>query len=416
MRLHLSRQPIFDRDERVVAYAVLHHDVHDVASPARPADPYASAERVLLADGLEHGIEQIADGRPALLKVSGRMLEGEAVAALDPRRVAFELHASAVAEASVRLACERLAAAGFTLALDQFTYTPATAAVLPSIRIVKVDVRGRDTPELALLADRVRPHRARLLAEHAEHRGVKERCVELGFDLFQGYRFAQPETPSRRELPIQHVQTFKLLKDLRDPDLPESVIEESFRRDVALSYKLLRMVNAASMGGRGIWSIGHAVRLLGREPLYRWLTQLLLSSAADGGVKQEVAYTSLLRGRLCELLAVSAGMRPASGPLFLVGVFSLLDLMLGAPMAELVARLDVDEEVAAALVSREGFFGAVLGLVEAYEAGYWGEIELRCDLLGVPRADLAAHYRDAVHWAHVRMGQLAEPVSRVAVG
>jgi EAL and modified HD-GYP domain-containing signal transduction protein len=412
MRLHLSRQPIFDRDEHVVAYAVLHQDV----APETGGDPYAAAERMLLADGLQQGIEQLAEGRPALLKVSGRMLEGEAVAALDPRRVALELQAGAVEEPSVRLACERLAAAGFTLALDRFTYTPATAAVLPAIGIVKVDVRGREAPELAMLAEHVRPHRTRLLAEHAEHRGIKERCVELGFDLFQGFRFSQVEAGARRELPIQHVQTFKLLKELRNPDLPESVIEESFRRDVALSYKLLRMVNAASVGARGVWSIGHAVRLLGREHLYRWLTQLLLSSAADGGVKQEVLYASLLRGRLCELLAVSAGMRPASGPLFLVGVFSLLDLMLGLPMPDLIARLDVDEEVAAALVSRDGFFGAVLGLVEAYEAGYWNEIGVRCDLLGVPRADLAAHYLDAVRWAHERMGQLAEPASPVAVG
>ncbi|HEU4631659.1 MAG TPA: HDOD domain-containing protein [Gemmatimonadaceae bacterium] len=413
MRLHLTRQPIFDRDERIVAYAVLHRDAE---LEADAGDPYAAAEQMLLDGRLEHGIEQLSEGRPALLKVSGRLLESDAVARLDPRRVALELDAGAVAEPSVRLACERLAGAGFTLALDRFTHTPATAAVLPAIRIVKVDVRGREAPELAALAEHVRPHRARLLAEHAEHRGIMDRCLELGFDLFQGYRFTRPETPSRRELPIQHVQTFKLLKELRDPDLSESVIEESFRRDVALSYKLLRMVNSAAVGGRGIWSIGHAVRLLGREALYRWLTQLLLSSAADGGVKQEVAYTSLLRGRLCELLAAPTGMRPASGPLFLVGVFSLLDLMLGVPMPELVARLDVDEEVAAALVSREGFFGAVLGLVEAYEAGYWGEIEVRCDLLGVPRAELAGHYLDAVHWAHVRLGQLAEPVSRVAVG
>jgi EAL and modified HD-GYP domain-containing signal transduction protein len=379
-------------------------------------DPDAMAEHVLVDATLGSGIEQLADGRLAHLKVSPGMLLGDTVRLLDPRRIALEIHADGLESAEVRLACERLAQAGFTLVLDRFAYTPATAAVLPHVRVVKVDVRGRGVPELAQLAERLRAYRVRLLAEHAEHRGVRDGCLALGFELFQGLSFARPETVTRRDLPIQHVQTFKLLKELRDPSLRESVIEESFRRDVALSYKLLRMVNSAAVGGRGIWSIGHAIRLLGRDALYRWLTLLLLSSAADGGVKGELTYLSLLRGRLCELLAAEAGLRPAGGPLFLVGVFSLLDLMMGVPMADVASRLDVDGEVADALVRREGFFGAVLALVEAYELGEWDSVAYLCEQLGVARGALAARYLESVSWAHARLGQLAEPAAPVAVG
>ena len=413
MELLLARQPIFDRDERVVAYALLHRDAHPLAGDAAA---YERAEHLLVDAALGSGIEQLTGGKPAHVKGAPSMLTGDTIRQLDPRRLTLELRASAVEDPMVRAACTGLAAAGYHLVLDGFAHSPAAAAVLPSVRTVKVDVRGRTAPELAWLAEQVRPHRVRLLAEHADNRVVRDSCLALGFELFQGYRFAQPETLSRRDLPIQHVQTFKLLKALRDPEVHEAVIEEGFRRDVALSYKLLRMVNSAAVGGRGIWSIGHAVRLLGREALYRWLSLLLLSSAADGGVQREVLYTSLLRARLCELLAGDAGLRAASGPLFLVGVFSMLDALMGVPMAEVVTRLDVDAEVAAALERREGFFGAVLSLVEAYEAGAWDAVALHCAEVGVAAETLCARYMESLAWARERMGQLGESATPVTVG
>ena len=157
---------------------------------------------------------------------------------------------------------QRVVEAGYLLALDDFQWSEAAIPLLELGPIVKVDVLDRSEEELGEVVTRLLPYRVRLLAERVETQDVRDSCLALGFDLFQGYRFTRPETVSRRDLPIQHVQTFKLLKDLRNPALSESVIEESFRRDVALSYKLLRMVNSAAVGGRGIWSIGHAVRLL----------------------------------------------------------------------------------------------------------------------------------------------------------
>lgn len=414
MELLLSRQPIFDRDERVVAYALLHRGGrgHDDAGAS-----YAMAEQLLVDAVLGTGIEQLTGGKPAHLKVSPSMITGDTVRLLDPRRLTLELRSEAAEDPAVRAACAELAAAGYDLVLDGYAPLPGAAAVLPSVRTVKVDVRGQTVPELARLAEQVRPHRVRLLAEHAENRLVRDSCLQLGFELFQGYRFAQPETLTRRDLPIQHVQTFKLLKSLRDPDVHESVIEDGFRRDVALSYKLLRMVNSASMGGRGIWSIGHAVRLLGRQALYRWLTLLLLSSAGEGGVHGEVLYASLLRARLLELLASDAGLRPASGPLFLVGVFSMLDVLMGMPMSEVIQRLDVDGEVADALDRREGFFGAMLALVESYEAGAWDDVAHRCLEVGVEPGTLSMRYMESLAWARERMGQLSEASSApVTVG
>lgn len=404
--LLLARQPIFDRDERVVAYALLH-------AGGSAADD--ATDQLLVDTALGGGVEQVTDGRPAHLKVSPALLTSPTIQLLDPRRLALELRTDAVADDTVRSACRALALSGYDLVLDRFAYTEQAASLLPHVRMIKVDLREHGPATLTRLAAQVRPFGVRLLAEHADNRAVRDACLRLGFELFQGYRFTQPEVLARRDLPIQHVQTFKLLKELRDPLVHESAIEESFRRDVTLSYKLLRMVNSAALGGRGVWSIGHAIRLLGREALSRWVTLLLLSSVSDGGVQAELTYTSLLRGRFCELLAGPAGMRPAAGPLFMVGVFSLLDLIMGNPMADVVSQLEVDEEVAAALSERAGFFGAVLALVEAYEDGRWSDVAGLGGQLGIAPGTLSECYLSAVGWARERAGELSEPGNVAAV-
>lgn len=405
MSLLLARQPIFDREERVVAYALLH-------AGARAGD---DATDELLADAaFDGGVEQLTGGRPAHVKVSPSLITSPTIRLLDPRRLALELRSDALGDDAVRAACHALSGSGYDVVLDRFEYSEQAASVLPHVRMIKVDLRGHGPASLTRLAAQVRPYGVRMLAEHADNRAVHDACLRLGFELFQGYRFNQPEVLTRSEIPIQHLQTFRLLKELRDPAVHDSVIEESFRRDVGLSYRLLRMVNSAAMGGRGVWSIGHAMRLLGREVLHRWVTLLLLSSVQEGGVQAELTYTSLLRARLCELLAVPAGMRPAAGPLFLVGVFSLLDLILGSPMEDVVARLELDEEVSAALLRREGFSGAVLALVEAYESGRWGDVAALAGHLGIATATLAEAYRSAVGWARERAGELSEPVPPAA--
>ena len=110
---------------------------------------------------------------------------------------------------------------------------------------------------------------------------------------------------------------FRVLKLVRDPNAGDQEIEELIQRDVGLSVKLLRIVNSASVGGREIWSIGHALRLLGREQVGRWLTVLLVSDGASDGVRAELTQLALLRARMCELLAEEVGLRQARGPLFL---------------------------------------------------------------------------------------------------
>jgi len=161
----------------------------------------------------------------------------------------------------------------------------------------------------------------------------------------------------------------------------DAAIQDAFGTDPSLSYKLLKLVNSAAMDGRGIDSIGHALHLMGREPLYRWLSMLLLAEGKDKtDVRSEIVKSSLLRGRLCELIGEScqqgpANSLPSGGTIFLIGLFSQLDLLLQTPMEDILSRITLADGVGEALMQREGKAGTVLSALESYEDADWDSAE-----------------------------------------
>src|SRR6202007_3120851 len=121
--------------------------------------------------------------------------------------------------------------------------------------------------------------------------------------------------------------------------------DSAFASDLALSYKLLRIVNAASMGGRGITSIPHAVRMVGRTALHRWLSVILVASLGrKGDVTHELAMTAITRARMCELLAENAkSSSRATGSAFIVGLLSMLDVLLEVPMDKILSHIELSD-------------------------------------------------------------------------
>jgi EAL and modified HD-GYP domain-containing signal transduction protein len=230
--------------------------------------------------------------------------------------------------------------------------------------------------------------------------------------MFQGYLFNQPEVIAQRELAVEHLRAFRLLKDLRNPDVEDAQIIESFHRDPGLTYRFLRMVNSAAVGGQQVSSISYAIRLMGREALSRWLSLLLLAPFSSGGLSAEIAASAVVRARHCELIAELVGRPWAADTLFTLGLFSRLDLLLNTSIEHIVEQVPFAEELRTALLSRQGPDGEVLALVEAYEAGRWDEMETRAAALQVPVEELGRLYLEALPWGNQRYSEetIAIPV------
>ena len=167
--------------------------------------------------------------------------------------------------------------------------------------------------------------------------------------------------------------TFRLLKLVRDPNTGDAEIEEVLRRDVALSYKLLRMVNSAAVGGRDIWSIGHALRLLGRDQVARWLGLLLVTDGAQERRSRRVD-EPLARAR-ADVRAPGRGVGDSARARSALSRWNAVGARSASrgPMETLAESMELAPDVREALLHRGDFYGAVLGLVEAYEQGFGDE-------------------------------------------
>ena len=313
-------------------------------------------------------------------------------------------------------ACNQLVWAGYRFAIGGQHPRQLPEELLRLAEIVKVDVAThRPDAAAATSPTWLRGYHVRLLAMHARHRPERDTCQKFGFELFEGYRFTAPETLSRRDLPIEHVLTFRLLKLVRDPNTRDAEIEDMLRRDVALSYKLLRMVNSAAVGGRDIWSIGHALRLLGRDQVARWLGLLLVTDGKSDGVRAELMTVSLVRARMCELLADASGIPRARGPLFLVGMLSVLDQMLETPMDMLADSMELAPDIRAMRCCTGRTSTAMCSsLIEAYEQGWWDQVDALAAVVGVSPVALSSLYIDALTWAteHQRRNRTTPSTAR----
>jgi len=157
----------------------------------------------------------------------------------------------------------------------------------------------------------------------------------------------------------------KAHQDLGELLVEKHKLEGVLKRDPALTYKLLRNINSAGFGaGREVQSIRQAISLMGYAPLYRWLT-LLLAGASASGYSPVLMETAVVRGRLTELLGLHALPKGEAENLFVAGMFSLLDRLLGLPMKEVLETIPLPPEVVRALLAREGVYGPYPARAEA---------------------------------------------------
>jgi EAL and modified HD-GYP domain-containing signal transduction protein len=322
--------------------------------------------------------------------------------------VVIELLETVEPDDEVVLVCEELVDAGYALALDDFVWSPRYRRLLELATVVKVDVLNRGASELDEVAQQLASYDVRLLAERVETAEVRAMCAGLGYELFQGYYFARPEMVKNRALMSDDLAVVQAMGVLRDASTTDVEAEAAFTSDMGLSYKLLRMVNSAASGGRGIESIRHALRLSGRTELTKWLALLLVSSiAARGASNRELLHLAVQRGRMCELLGGSTGRERDTSALFLVGLFSLLDAISGIPMPQLLESITLAPPLQQALVGRTGPYAGPLQLTEAYERGAWSTVHQHAFSSGINEAHVGALYIQSLEWTRERLLSLA---------
>ncbi len=176
-------------------------------------------------------------------------------------------------------------------------------------------------------------------------------------------------------------------------------IAEILKHDMALAYRLLRYVNAAAWGlQQRITSVEQAIVVLGQQPLQRWVSMMLMGSARAAPGASVVMEGALVRARFLELLGALRGERDPAAQLFVLGLFSMLDVALKLPLEEAIRPLNLSEAMQDALLRRQGPLAPYLELVLALERGNADRIRAFAATLGVSLGDINRLQFEALEW------------------
>ena len=394
-QVHVARQPILDARHHVFGYELLYRASAEAAAFTGSGE---NASAQVVGDAmLAIGFETLTDGRRAFVNLASEMLLSDASRVLDPEQVVLEILENVVITPAVIAMCESLHARGYGLALDDFVPGSPAEALLPHAKFVKLDMLSLTPQMLTDTAARVRQQGVSVIAEKVETADDYDRAKTAGCSLFQGYYFCRPTTFSANALSTSQVAQMRLMAALYKPAVSLTAIEDLLKHDTSLSYRVLRTVNSAGFGlRREVRSIREALLLVGLEQIRKWASIWVLAGMNRGPA--ELVTMTVLRGRSCELLGQSIWSPDSDGGYFLLGLCSLLDVLLGRPMAEVVRDLPLDQEIRAALLGQDNQPRRVLDAVVNFERGRWLEAEALVSALGLPGDTLASAYADALSW------------------
>ncbi|MGE5469841.1 MAG: EAL and HDOD domain-containing protein [Bacteroidota bacterium] len=369
-QLFLGRQPILDREQRLHAYELLFRN--GTHNAAEVTDGVQATATVIANAFSELGVESALGKCRGFINIDEAFLFSDMLELLPRQSVVLEILETVPPTVAVIERCKALKAAGFTLALDDvIQLEPEFAELLALVEIVKVDIQPLSRVQLMQLVMKLKPLGKQLLAEKVDSREQMEQCLKLGFTLFQGYYFAKPTIIAGRKLDHSQVSLMKLMGLLLG-DADTSELEEALKPEPGLTVNLLRMTNSVGCGStETITSLRHAIDVLGRRQLQRWLQLLVFASGKQSASSNPLLLMAATRGRLMELLAeeLKAGNNSFADQAFMVGIMSLMPALIGLPIEEVVAPLGLAESVTTALGNGQGDLGHMLKITEACETG-----------------------------------------------
>jgi EAL and modified HD-GYP domain-containing signal transduction protein len=404
----LTRQPIIDAQEVLIGYELQFRSSSD---STHTDDGRSAAAALVCAAYAELGVRSALGNNRAFICVTPDFLHDDAIELLPADGVVIELSLDTTPDDLTLTRCRTLRDRGYSLALAGYRgLDERSTPLLAMLDIIKIDTRHCDEPMLEQLAGSLRRLPVKLLAEGVNTRAQMEACRKIGFQLFQGRFFAEAEIVSGRRLSATQSGLIRLI-NLAARDADTATIEAAFKHEPALMVNLLRIVNSVGVGGsrfgQKISSLRHAITLLGRRQLQRWLQLLLIApngSTADLG-RSPLMQVAALRGRMMELLAEQCHPRDRklADLAFITGIMSMMPAALGLPINEILEQITLEPEVMQALCTHEGALGQTLALIEFFD----NEDAAGCDALlenlggeGIDRAMLNTCLTDALRWVN----------------
>jgi EAL and modified HD-GYP domain-containing signal transduction protein len=373
----------------VYGYELLFRSACNTTEGLRPTQATA---QVLATTILEFGLEDLVLNRKAVINVTRAFLDVMSDIQLPTEQLILDIPDNIVVDDRLVKKVRELGDRGYGISVGGLENLNDLQRLLPHANILRIDVRQVNSHQLDALVKFLGQYR-RLSLQAVKIETMEEYrfYCDRGFDYLQGYFLGKPREYVSKGLPANKLATLHLLAVIHKADTSTRDLEDHITRDVTLSYKLLKLINAPFFGvARKVDSIKHAIVLLGRNEIRKVVSLLAL-----GGLSDEPAALieiAMLRAKYCELLASRAKLPQDS--YFTVGMFSALDLLMQQTISSILGKLPLSDEVKAAILQHRGPMGQALSCALAVENVDWSAMAFE----NLNQDDMLETYREAIQW------------------
>ncbi|MCK5831569.1 MAG: HDOD domain-containing protein [Methylococcales bacterium] len=391
----VGRQQILDCDLKIYAYEILFRGTD---FDLNLKDGATSATNQVITDSiLEIGLNGIVGSGKAFINFTAQNLLEKTPLHLPKDRIVIEVLEDVTVDFRIINHLREFSQQGYTIALDDFVYTPEWVPLIEFADIIKLDIMAMPLSETLATIEKLKAYDVKLLAEKVETREAFEVLKKAGCVLFQGFFFSKPNIVAGKRLGVNQIATIKLLSTINNPEVSFNELSTVITQDVGLSYKLLHYINSAFFSfPNKIESIHHGVTCLGISEIKRWVNILTLTSVTN---KPDALFQNILiRGKMCELLAEQFDQDPSQ--MFLMGMLSSLDSLLDIPLEEAISQLPMSEGIERAILHKEGVAGEILSYVINYEQ--WKLTDE--DMSRIKPITIGEIYFKSVNWSNETLG------------
>ncbi|NRA20341.1 MAG: HDOD domain-containing protein [Oceanospirillaceae bacterium] len=395
----MARQPIFNGNIETVAYELLYRaDNNNNVAVFDFSGSLATINVLLNAFTSIYQKKQLKRV-PAFINLTYDLIVNNTLPKLPTNQIVLEILEDVTVTAELIRSVKSLRKKGYTIALDDFLYDDKFVPLLELAHIIKVDVLNMSFEQVSQQVEKLKRYKLILLAEKIETHEMLEHCQKLGFTLFQGYFLAKPEIIQGQTINASQTQTLAIIQELQKPNANANDIEQLILRDPAFAFKLLRIVNSSAHNlVREINSIVEAINILGIPEVKKWALIIIMTSNQQKS--EELVRDLLIRGHMCEQIALASGINNASGYM-IAGLISGANALLDIEMNELLSQIPLSREIKTAITEGRGQMGVILHNTINFGRGNWSDISHEFDEGVYNHA-----YHQSLHWVSDSMGAI----------
>jgi EAL and modified HD-GYP domain-containing signal transduction protein len=369
--IYIAKQPIVRSDGKVFAYELLYRNT-EYNSAEVSNDLYATAR--LLVNTLNYiGLHALVDGKMAFIKVDNVTLHSDMIFSISPSHFILEILETTKIDEALLQRVDFLKKQGYVFALNHYDEEKINLHLFKELmhRVHYVKINSSD---IALFKERllsISDYNIQMIAERIETEEAFEQAKEMGTEFFQGYFFSKPQLFGKDKIEPPSSLLMLIIYLLESNAKLERIIE-IFNTSPYLTLNLLKFIHLhKGFAQKNIASIEQALIIIGRKQLQNWLE--LMIHASEGENEQEEFAKELRshahhRAILMRILALKIGLNEnLVHTAYMVGLLSMSEVIFQTAFDELIKEVDLEKNIADALVDKSGQLGELLQLIVAIE-------------------------------------------------